>query len=194
MKIDGQWCENPIKVKDEIKKYFEMRFATQSKINLNMDSVHFRSISDANMDLIFEIISEQEILEVVKQCGCSKSPRPDGYNFYFIKNNWGIVGQDIVRAVYCFQEMGHIPHGCNAFITLVSMRNNSSNLNDFRLISLVVYKEISKILANKIKRVLPLVIDKSQSAFFSGRGLLDIVLVVNETIDYLKKENLRGEF
>jgi len=34
-------------------------------------------------------------------------------------------------------------------------------------------------------------IDKKQSAFLSGRGLLDSVLVANETIDYLRKERLK---
>jgi len=123
-----------------------------------------------------------------------QKPCPYGYNFYFIKNNWGIVRPHILRIVLCFQEMGHILHGYNAsFITLVPKRNNPTNLNDFRPISLVgcVYKVIFKVLANRIKRVLPLVIDKSQLACLSGRGLLDSVLVANETVDYLKRGKLR---
>jgi len=53
-----------------------------------------------------------------------------------------------------------------------------------------VYKVISKV--NRIKRVLPSVIDKCQSTFLSGRGLLDSALVANETVDYLKRGKLRG--
>jgi len=51
---------------------------------------------------------------------------------------------------------------------------------------------ISKVLANRIKRVLPSVIDKYQSSFLSGRGLLDNALVANEIVDYLNKGKLRG--
>jgi len=36
------------------------------------------------------------------------------------------------------------------------------------------------------------VIDKNQSAFLSGRGLLDSILIANETVDFLKKERLKG--
>jgi len=54
-----------------------------------------------------------------------------------------------------------------------------------------MYKILSKILANKLKYVLPKVIDIHQSTFISGRGMLDNVLIVNETDDYIRKEKKR---
>jgi len=39
---------------------------------------------------------------------------------------------------------------------------------------------ITKALANKIKLILPKVIDSSQYAFLSGRGLLDSIMTTNE--------------
>jgi len=51
---------------------------------------------------------------------------------------------------------------------------------------------IAKILADKLKRVLNKVIDINQSVFLSGRGLLDSVLIANETVDFLRKERLKG--
>jgi len=78
------------------------------------------------------------------------------------------------RAILWFQDTGLIPKGCNAsFITLVPKKDNPSNLNDFRPISLLgcVYKILSKVLANRLKKVLSSVIDINQSAFLGGRGL-----------------------
>jgi len=79
---------------------------------------------------------------------------------------------------------------------LVPKKDNTSNLNEFRPISLVncTYKILSKILVNRLKKVLPSVIDVNQSAFLSGRGMLDSILVANETVDYLKKEKKSGVF
>jgi len=45
---------------------------------------------------------------------------------------------------------------------------------------------------DRLKWLLPNVIDKYQYAFLTGIGLLYSVLIVNETIDYLTKEQLNG--
>jgi len=79
---------------------------------------------------------------------------------------------------------------------LVLKKANPSELNEFRPISLVscFYKILSKVLANILRKVLPSVIDVNQSAFLEGRGLLDSVLVANETVDFLKREKKSGVF
>jgi len=195
LRINGVWCEDVMSVKDHVKQYFKSRFDVRPGIKLNLDGVCFKIISDVDNDFLCSIISETEVLQAISQCGSSKCPGPNNFNFSFVKSNWEIIGRDIVIAIVSFQSTGFVPRGCNAsFITSVPKKDNLSNINEFRPISLVgcVYKILFKILANRLKKVLPNVIDVNQFVFLSGRGMLDSILVANETVDFLKKEKKSG--
>nr|KYP57260.1 Transposon TX1 uncharacterized [Cajanus cajan] len=127
----------------------------------------------------------------VWDCDSSKSPGPDGFNFKFIKSFWETVKEDIVRMMKEFHANGKLPKGTNStFITLIPKVDDPQTLGDYRPISLVgcLYKILAKILANRLKKVLPSVIDDRQSAFLEGTNLLQSVVIANETLDEVKKE------
>jgi hypothetical protein len=62
---------------------------------------------------------------------------------------------------------------------------------DFPPISLVssVYKILSKVLANRLRKVVGNVVSTTQSAFIRGRQILDGILIANEIVDDAKKSN-----
>jgi len=98
---------------------------------------------------------------------------------------------DLISTVLSFFNSNFIQCRCNAsFISFVPKKDNPASLNDFWSISLVgcVYKVISKILAYWINRLLSSVINIHRSTFLGGRGMLDIVLMANEIIDFMKKQ------
>jgi len=140
-------------------------------------------------------VTKDEVEQAVGQCGSTKSLGPDGFNFNFIKKNWDTIGDEFIKSVLSFFELGFIPRRCNvSFVALIPKRENPMSLHDFRPISLVgcVYKVITKILANRIKNVLPSIIDIHQSAFIGGRGLLDNVLVATEVVNFMKRGKKSG--
>ena len=97
-----------------------------------------------------------------------------------------MVGNDVTCMVNSNMSIANINR------TLIPKINNPSKMSDFRPISLcnVVCKLVSKVIANRLKNILPQIISENQSYFLSERLITDNVLVTFELMHYLehKKE------
>ena len=120
-----------------------------------------------NDDLLKEF-KEEEVWQALKQMHPTKSPGPDGMSPIFFQKYWDAVGPQVVQNVIHTLRTGIMPNGVNdTYICLIPKVKCSQKITKYRPISLcnMIYKLVSKVLANKLKRVLPNVVDEAQSAF-----------------------------
>lgn len=81
-----------------------------------------------------------------------------------------------------FQERGILSKELGAsFIALIPMKIGAVHVKDFLPISLIgsIYKMVAKVLAGRIKKVLPIIISASRAAFVQGRQILSGVPMAN---------------
>ena len=66
---------------------------------------------------------------------------------------------------------------------------NLQSLEEYRPILLIgcMYKIVAKLLANRLKKIMPFIIDERQTTFIEGRHLLHSVLIANEVVDEAKR-------
>lgn len=94
---------------------------------------------------------------------------------------------DIITFIKEFFVNSSLVGGLNrSFVTLVPKKDNPIGIQDYRPISLInsTYKILSKVLANRLKKLFPFVIDHAQFVFLGGRNILDGVLIANEVVDW----------
>jgi hypothetical protein len=97
----------------------------------------------------------------------------DGFSTAFFHSAWPIISDNVCEAVLEFFHHGKLLKEANStIITLVLKRKNPSSMRDYRPISYfnIIYKCITKILANRMIPRLEEVISSNQGAFIPCRG------------------------
>jgi Reverse transcriptase (RNA-dependent DNA polymerase) len=103
------------------------------------------------------------------------------------------VGSDICLLVQAFySNVVDLWRINQAHITLLPKKKGALQPKDYRPISVItgLLKIISKILANRLQKYLPTLINTHQSAFIKGRALMETFLVARESIFFWHKEKI----
>ncbi|CAN0826136.1 Transposon TX1 uncharacterized 149 kDa protein [Linum grandiflorum] len=119
-----------------------------------------------------------------------KAPDPDGLNPGFYQHFWDVVGDDVFNAGRRWLEEGEFPAEIrDTNIVLLPKIESPSRMTGLRPISLcsVLYRIVAKVLANRLRKVIPKLISEEQSAFIAGRSIIDNVMVAFEAIHSMKK-------
>ena len=188
----GNWISG----REDIEKCFVDFFiglftSSNPSIPNNLDGLISPSLSQDDIEMLTKIPTADEIKKVVFSMGSNKSPGPDGMSALFFKFYWNVIGGEVIEAVtsifnrrYMLKEINH------SFIALIPKGNNVAFINQFRPISLcnVLYKIISKLLANRLKQILNKLISPWQTAFIPSRNIQENTFIAQEILHSMKKK------
>ncbi|CAI5472702.1 unnamed protein product [Closterium sp. Yama58-4] len=136
--------------------------------------------------------SEQEVKAALKGLPAGKAPGQDGLPKEIFEGNWELLGPAVMREVRNFESAGVLSESFTTAVTiLLHKKRDMDDLGNYRPITLLsfFYKLLAKVLANRIKVVLPRVISSNQFGFLPGRSLADAVSLVADAIDAAEQED-----
>ena len=171
--------------------YFVRLFSSEGCTIEECFSTLLPLVSDSENEFLLRPIHEKEIHDAVFDMHPDKSLGPDGMNPTFYQAFWDIVGKDIRIACISFISSFSLRKGINdTHLVLIPKKQNVETMDDLRTISLcnVIYKIVSKTLANHLKNILPNVVCQSQSAFVPGRSIIDNILISTAVLHYLNRK------
>jgi len=188
-KEDGGWVVEEEEKKEFIANHFSQLFKSgaendEGRLQQLLDAVqpgvtvHFSWLNSRRMKL-------KRALDAI---GDLKAPGPDGMPSIFFKEYWDVVGGQLTKEVMAVLRGGRMHEGWNdTIISLIPKVQHTKKVTDLRPITLcnVVYKVISKVLANRLREVLPDLIMPNQSAFVPRRLISNNILMAYELTHYL---------
>ena len=130
-------------------------------------------------------ITTEEISKALHRMNLDKAPGLDGFTARFYTACWDIIQKDLVKMVRKSQNCSKIGGSTNSsFLALIPKEKGAQNFSKFRLISLcnTGYKIITKVMANRIKKILPRIILENQGGFIQGRQIQYNIILVQEAI------------
>ena len=120
--------------------------------------------------------AHKEIDDMVSEMPPDRAPGPDSFNGAFLKACWPIIKNDFYLLCDEFHQGGLNLESINAgFITLIPKVNSPECVNDFRPITLLncCLKLITKILANRLQKIILRIVHRNQYGFLRGRSIHD---------------------
>lgn len=157
---------------------FKKRLGTSQETNMHFDlhGLYEHHHDQTLFDNFEKPFTDEEINDVVKNLPIDKSPGPDGFSNEFFKACWGIIGYDIRKLVHDFFERNVNLESINSsYITLIPKVTSPTIPNDFRPISLLnsCLKIITKLLANRLQKVILKLVHINQCGFLKDRAFQD---------------------
>jgi hypothetical protein len=192
----GLWSSDRQAIGSCFTTHFKELFSTSSPpIDVELLSLFDSCISPEDNISLCEIPLEQEIFSVLNSMGSTKAPGPDGFTALFYKKYWHIVKDVVLACIWDFFGNNRLLKDHNhTFIALIPKHLGASTVHQFRPISLcnIIYKIISKILANRFKALLHLFISPYQSAFVPSRSIQDNSIMAHELFNVINSKKGRG--
>lgn len=106
LNVNGSWIEEPQKLKEFVFCYFKDHFSERVEVRPSFKSDKFQKLNQELCSWLELEFTADEIKQAVWDCGGSKAAGPDGFTFNFLKQNWEVMKDDILKFVKEFELKG----------------------------------------------------------------------------------------
>lgn len=197
---EGIVLQNQKEILDETMIFYKKLYSKREITNIDLCDIF-------NVDVIPVLTEEMknklegpllysELLFCLKKASNNTSPGFDGFSYEFFKFFWSDLGYFMLRALnYGFRNGELSESQKQGVITCIPKGNKDKKLlKNWRPISLLntTYKLASACIAERLKNVLPTIINEDQTGFISGRYMGENLRLIYDLIEYTKENHIPG--
>lgn len=176
---------------EETRRFYQELYTADNNLDITMQDWLINQLNkslDENQQLLCEgPITERELEQAMQDTKTNKSPGPDGLPAEFYRHFWTELKNDLLEVLNGNYEIGEMTESQKAAILrLLFKKNDKKQLKNWRPISLLNtdYKLVAKVLAKRMQRVLPVVIDEDQTCGVPGRSIYENLFRIRDLITH----------
>ena len=193
--INGVLTTDYLKILNEQKRFYQELYQSTNgmsnnteTITLFLDNLNIPKLSDTEKNSCEGKISVSQCHKLLDSFQNNKTPGNDGIPIEFYKKFWSLISDPLINSINeCF-EKGEMPVSQKqAIITLIEKKvKDRSSLENWQPISLlnVDTKIMTKVLAARIKEVLPSIIHHNQTGYIKDRFIGETVRSIFDIMDF----------
>ena len=175
------------------KKLYQENSIPDENIANYLDKVKITNSLNDNEALLLEgEITEQECLFAIKNMKTNKSPGSDGIPAEFYASFWTDIKHLLLGSLNAAYQKGELsPTQKRGILNLIFKKNDKTLLSNWRPITLLNtdYKILAHVLANRLKKVIPKLVNTDQSGYIKGRNICYNIRLIQDVIDYFEENN-----
>lgn len=161
-----------------------------------MSQTNLPSLSEKQNESLIAEITERELILSITNLKANKSPGPDGFPAEWYKKFKSELSQLLLKILNSALREGKIPQSWKeATISVIPKEGKDhTNCSSFRPISVLNtdYKIFTSILAKRLEKILPSLINTDQTGFITQRQTHDNIRRTLHVVNHIKNENIQA--
>ena len=194
----GLLTSNPKEILKIQANYFSKLFTSDTNIECKIDITPEKQLSEkqkCDLDVDLQI---DEVSKAIKEMAKDKTPGTSGFQVNMYVMFWTRLKEPLFNAFRFVYAKGYLNESARrGLITLIPKKDRYLNyVKNWRPIILLNtdYKIIAKVIANRLKTVLPDIIHHNQTGFMKERLISMNLRKILDTINYVESQNMPGVF
>ena len=142
------------------------------------------------------LLTKEECLQALKDMSLNKTPGSDGLPVEFYNAFWSDISDHLLNALNYAYHKGQLSVSQKRGVIKVIPKKDAEPyyVKNWRPITLLNcdYKIAAKAIANRLKNVIPKIINNDQTGFLKGRFIGENIILIDGIINHTKSNNIPG--
>ena len=190
----GKVLTSDVDILNEQQQFYKQLYQEEKDIQFNLINQKNIRIDEQQQQMLSQNISKKEVEQAILSMKNEKTPGDDGITTEFYKTMWHKIGDTLHQFITASYEKQYLPPTltCGILNLIPKAGKDSRYLKNLRPLTMlnVDYKIIEKILAMRLDRVLPTVINRDQTGFMKNRRISTNIRRVLDILQHCKNQEI----